>query len=196
MSSTNGSRLFIFMLVSAMLLAMAAPAGFAEEKTTAARAGPDLTVMLGSTGGMVGNMNVYLDGKLAGKTDWMGNFTFKEAPPAGNHTVLVSANDLRNVTVDTSFSEKPVVIKTEMSKGNNFTIHVTDKAGKQGIAGVSVINGDYKMGMTDTSGDLLIKDCPVGIFLIKLEKDGYKSTTTLLIVYTNKTQSYSLSPSK
>ncbi len=196
MSSTNGFRLFTLMLVSAMLLAMAAPAAFAEEKAAAAHAGPDLTVMLGSTGGKVGNMNVYLDGKLAGMTDFWGNFTFKEAPAAGNHTVLVSATDLKNVTVDTSFAEKPVVIKTEMSKGNNATIHVADKAGKQGIAGVSVINGDYKMGTTDASGNLVINNCPTGIYLIKLEKDGYKNSTTLLIVYTNKTQSYSLTPSK
>jgi hypothetical protein len=196
MSSTNVFRLFTLMLVSAMLLAMAAPAAFAEEKTAVAHAGPDIIVMLGSTGGKVGNMNVYLDGKLAGKTDWKGNFTFKEAPAPGNHTVLVSAKDLKNVTVDTSFAEKPVVIKTEMSRGNNMTIHVTDKAGKQGIAGVSIINGDYKMGTTDASGDLVIKDCPAGIYLIKLEKDGYKSSTTLLIVYANKTQSYSLTPSK
>jgi hypothetical protein len=196
MSSTKGFRLFTFVLVSAMLLAMAVPAAFAEEKAAAAHAGPDLTVMLGSTGGKVGNINVYLDGKLAGKTDWKGNFTFKEAPSAGNHTVLVSAKDLKNVTIDTSFAEKPVVIKTEMSKGNNMTIHVTDKTGKQGIAGVSVINGDYKMGETDASGDLAIKNCPAGIYLIKLEKDGYKSTTTLLIVYSNRTQNFSLTPAK
>ncbi len=196
MSSTNGFKLLTFVLVSAMMLALAAPAAIAEEKA-ARHAGADLTVILGSTGGKVGNMNVYLDGELAGKTDLWGNFTFKEAPAVGNHTVLVSAKDLKNVTVDTDFAEQPVVIMTEMSKGNNITIHVMDKSGKQGLEGVSVINGDYQMGTTDASGDLAVKDCPAGIFLVRLEKDGYKSSTTLLIVYTNnKTQSYSLTPSK
>jgi hypothetical protein len=196
MSSTYRFKLLAFFLASAVLLSMAAPIAMAAEEKTAARAGPDITVMLGSTGGKVGNMNVYLDGKLAGKTDLWGNFTFKEAPAAGNHTVTVSAKELKNVTMDTSFAEKPVVIKTEMSKGNNMTIHVMDKAGKQGIAGVSAINGDYNMGTTDASGDLVIKDCPAGIYLIKLEKDGYKTTTTLLIVYSNRTQNYSLTPAK
>lgn len=196
MSSTNGFKLFTFMLVSSMLLAMAAPAAFAEEKTAAAHAVPDISVILGSTGGNVGGMNVYLDGSLVGSTDLFGNFTFKEAPAAGNHTVLVSAEGLKNVTVDTDFAEKPVVVKTEMSKGNNMTIHIADKASKQVIAGASVMNGNYKMGMTDASGDLVIKDCPWGIFLIKLEKEGYKSSTTLLIVYSNRTQNYSLTPAK
>ncbi len=196
MSSTNGFKLLTFVLVSAMMLALAAPAAIADEKA-ARHGGADLTVILGSTGGKVGNMNVYLDGELAGKTDLWGNFTFKEAPAVGNHTVLVSAKDLKNVTVDTDFAEQPVVIMTEMSKGNNITIHVMDKSGKQGLEGVSVINGDYQMGTTDASGDLAVKDCPAGIFLVRLEKDGYKSSTTLLIVYTNnKTQSYSLTPSK
>jgi hypothetical protein len=196
MSSTNRFKLLAFILASAVLLSMAAPIALAAEEKTAAHVGPDITVMLGSAGGKVGNMNVYLDSKLAGKTDLWGNFTFKEAPAAGNHTVTVSAKDLKNVTVDTSFAEKPVAIKTEMSKGNNMTIHVTDKAGKQGIAGVSAINWDYNMGTTDASGDLVIKDCPAGIYLIKLEKDGFKTTTTLLIVYSNRTQNYSLTQAK
>jgi hypothetical protein len=192
MSTKKGFKLLTFMLVSALLLAMAVPAAIAEEKTGAGNAGPDLTVMLGSTGGKVGNMDVYLDGKLAGKTDLGGNFTFKEAPSAGNHTVTVSAKGIRNATVETDFAEKPVVIVTEMSKGYKMTIHVTDKSDRQGLAGVSLINGDYKIGTTDASGDLVINDCPAGLFLIKLEKDGYKSTTTLLVVYSNRTQSYSL----
>ncbi len=197
MSSINVFKLFTIVLVSAMLVAMAAPAAVAEEeKTTAAHAGPDLSVILASTGGGVGGAEVYLDGSLAGKADWRGNFTFKEAPAAGNHTVTVSGKGIKNATVGADFAGRPVIVQTDVVKGYNMTIHVTDKAGKQGIAGVSVINGNYLMGTTDDSGNMLLKDCPMGIYLIKLEKDGYKSTTTLLIVYTNKTQNYALTPSK
>jgi hypothetical protein len=113
MSSINGFKLFAIMLVSAMLVAMAVPAAFAEEKTTGAHAGsavPDVTVILGSTGGSVGGANVYLDGSLAGKTDSKGNFTFKEAPAAGNHTIMVSAKSIKNATVEANFAEKPVVV--------------------------------------------------------------------------------------
>jgi phosphatidate phosphatase APP1 len=155
---------------------------------------PDVTVILGSTGGSVGGANVYLDGSLAGKTDSKGNFTFKEAPASGNHTIMVSAKGIKNATVEANFAEKPVVVKADASKGYKTTVHVTDKASKQGIAGVSVINNKYVMGTTDVSGDLVINDYPMGIYLIKLEKEGYKTTTTVLIVYANKTQSFSLTP--
>ncbi len=194
MTSTKGLRLIALALVPAMLLALAVPAAATEEKK--ATAVPDITAILGSTGGSVGGANVYIDGSLAGKTDSKGNFTFKEAPAAGNHTVVVSAKGIKNATATANFAERPVVVKADAAKGYKMTIHVTDKATKQGISGVTVLNGKYAMGTTDASGDIAINDCPMGLYLIKLEKDGYKASTTLLIVYTNKTQSFSLTPSK
>lgn len=192
MSSIKGFKLLAIMLVSAMLVAMAIPAALAEEKTAA---GPDLSVIVGSTGSGVGGANVYLDGSLAGKTDSKGNFTLKEAPAAGNHTILVSAKGLNNATVETNFAEKPVVVKMDPTKGYVMTVHVTDKNSKQGIAGVSVTNGKYVMGTTDAMGSLTVNNCPLGLYLIKMDKAGYKSSTSVLIVYTNKTQSYALTPS-
>ncbi len=196
MTSINVFKLFTIMLVSALLLAMAIPAAVAEEKTTAAKAGPDISVISGPTGSAIGGANVYLDGSLAGKTDSKGNFTFKEAPAAGNHTVLVSAKGIHNATVNTDFAGKPVVVKTEASRGYEMTVHVADKASKQGIAGVTVLNGKYVMGATNASGDLALNSCPMGLYLVKFEKDGYKSSTSLLIVYASKTQSFTLTPSK
>ena len=50
------------------------------------------------------------------------------------------------------------------------------------------------MGNTDGAGNLTIGDSPMGLYLIKLSKDGYKTSTSLLIVFSNKTQSYTLTP--
>ncbi len=182
------------MLVSAVLLALAVPAAFATKEKSTAHAVPDITVIMGATGGAIGKANVYLDGNLAGTTDSKGNLTFKEAPAAGNHTVLVSAKGINNVTVITDFSTKPAVIKAESTKGKNLTVHVTDKNSKQGVAGVSIYNGKYRMGMTDDKGYFNVTNFPSSLYIVKLEKDGYKNTTTLLVVFSNTTQKFSLSP--
>lgn len=191
---TKKMKIFAFILVSAMLLSVCMPVALAEEKTTAASA-PDLTAITGSTGGKVGNANVYVDDKLAGKTDSKGNFTFKEAPAAGNHTVLVSAKNMNNVTLSTDFSQKPVIATMTPAKGGKtMTLHVKDSKSKNAIEGVSVYNGNYLMGKTDASGSLVIKDVPLGLYLVKLNKEGYKNTTSVMIAVSNRSQSYSMAP--
>jgi hypothetical protein len=183
-----------FILASAILLATAVPVAFANEEISGAHAAPDITVIMGATGSGVGRANVYLDGTLAGTTDSKGNFTFKEAPAAGNHTVLVTAKGIKNATEKVNFAEKPALIKVESSKGKSLDVHITDRTSKSGLAGVSVINGKYTVGKTDANGDLKMADFPMGIYLVKLQKDGYRTTTTLLIVLSDRKQSFALSP--
>jgi hypothetical protein len=182
------------MLVSAVLLAMAVPAAFASEGTTTAHAVPDITVIIGATGSGVGWASVYLDGALAGTTDWMGNFTFKKAPAAGNHTILVSGKGINNSTVQTAFTEKPVVIKVDIAKGKSLEAQVTDRTTKKGLAEAAIYNGKYLIGKTDANGDLKIANFPTGIYLVKLEKEGYRTSTTLLIIFADRKQSFGLSP--
>jgi hypothetical protein len=158
----------------------------------AAAAGPDITVIMKATGGSVGGAKVFVDGELAGTADSKGNLTFKEAPAAGNHTVTVVKNGLQNATLTTDFAHKPAVVSMIPAKGKNLTIHITDKANKEGLANAGVYLHKYLMGTTDASGDLVISDFPMGIYLIKITKDGYKPSTTLLIVFSDRTQGYTL----
>lgn len=191
---TKKMKILAFILVSAMLLSVCMPVAFAEEKTTAASA-PDLTAIIGSTGGKIGNANVYVDDKLAGKTDSKGNLTFTEAPAAGNHTILVTAKGMNNVTLSTDISQKPLLVAMTPAKGGKtMTLHVTDGKSKSAIEGVSVYNGKYLMGNTDASGNLVIKDVPLGIYLVKFDKEGYKSSTSIMIALNDRKQSYSLAP--
>jgi CarboxypepD_reg-like domain len=194
MSSDNRLKFIAFILASAMLLAAAAPMAFANEEKTTASDVPDITVILGATGSGVGRASVYLDGTPAGTTDSKGNFTFKEAPAAGNHTIMISAKGIKNATETVSFAEKPVVVKVEVSKGKSLDVHVTDRTTKSGLAGASLIMNKYVVGQTDANGDIKMADFPMGIYLVKLEKEGYRTTTTLLIVLSNRTQSFGLSP--
>jgi hypothetical protein len=60
---------------------------------------------------------------------------------------------------------------------------------------VSVYNGNYLMGKTDASGSLVIKDAPMGLYLVKLNKEGYKNSTGVMIAVSNRSQTYSLAPS-
>ncbi|HTY91362.1 MAG TPA: carboxypeptidase regulatory-like domain-containing protein [Methanocella sp.] len=191
--SSIGSRSLAFTLACAVLFTVAAPLAFAEEKTIAPT-GSDISVIMGATGSGVARASVYLDGTLAGTTDSKGNFTFTTAPAAGTHTVTVSAKGIKNATASTDFATKPVVIKAEAGKGKSLSIHVTDAKSKMGLADAKIVNGKYVVGSTDASGDLKMADFPMGIYLVKIQKDGYRTTTTLLIVLSNRTSSYALSP--
>jgi hypothetical protein len=194
MASIIRSKLLAFMLVSAVLMALAVPMAFASEETTTAHAVPDISVIVGATGSGVGKASVYLDGALAGTTDSKGNFTFKEAPAAGNHTILVSGKGINNSTVQTAFAEKPVVIKVDTSKGKSLEVLISDRTSKKGLAEASIYNGKYLMGTTDVNGNFKIANFPTGIYLVKLEKEGYRTSTTLLIVFADRKQSFGLSP--
>jgi len=159
-----------------------------------AAAGPDVSVIMKSLGYMkIGGANVYVDDQLAGTTDSNGNLTFKEAPAAGNHTVTVTKKGLQNATLTTDFSVKPIVVGMVPVKSYTMTLHVTDK-NKNGLANVSFYNDKYLIGSTDETGNLTISDAPMCLSLIRLNKEGYKNSTSLLIVYTNKTQGYMLTP--
>lgn len=194
MSSIISSKLLAFMLACAMLLAVAVPVAFAEEEKSAAGAVPEIKVIMGATGSGIARANVYIDSTLAGTTDSKGNFTFKEAPAAGNHTITVSAKGIKNATVSTDFAVKPVVVKADAEKGKNLDVHVTDRNTKAGLAGVTIINNKYVVGQTDANGDLKMADFPMGIYLVKLEKEGYRPTTTLLIVLSDRKQNFALGP--
>lgn len=183
-----------FILVSAMLLSVCMPVAFASE-TTKAAASPDLTAIIGSTGGKIGGASVYLDDKLAGKTDSKGNFTFAEAPAVGNHTIKVTAKGMKDATLSADFSHKPVAVAMTLAKGGkNMTLHVVDGKSKEALGGVSVYNGKYLMGESDASGDIVVKDVPLGIYLVKFHKEGYKDTTSIMIALADRKQSYSLTP--
>jgi hypothetical protein len=163
----------------------------------AAAATPDVTVILKSTGDLIGKANVYMDGMLAGTTDTRGNLTFKEAPSAGNHTLIVSKNGLQNETVTTDFSHKPVVVGMTQVKGVKvLTLHVTDKTTKEALANKAIYCGSYEMGTTDATGNLVIDNFPQGIHLRKFGADGYKLSTTFMLVFSNKTQNIALTPSE
>jgi hypothetical protein len=192
MSSIYRFKLLAFVLVSAVLLAMAAPMVLAEGT---AQAAPDISVIVGSTGNGVSRANVYVDGNLAGTTDSKGNLTFKEAPAAGNHSILVSAKGITNTTAETNFAIKPVVVKAIQSyPGKTFNVHISDKSNKNGIAGASLYSGKYLIGTTNSTGDIALSNFPGGLYLVKINKDGYSNASTLLIVYNNKTQNFVLSP--
>lgn len=194
MSFDNKSKLLAFVVVSAVLLSMAMPAALAEGTTKVTT--PDITVITAMSGAKVGGASVYVDNSLAGKTDSKGNLTLGQAPAAGNHTILVTAKGLKNATVSTDFSKKPVVVTADPLKGKNVTIHVASSANKEGIKGVSVYNGNYLIGTTNAAGDLTFGNFPAGIYLVKLQKEGFKSSTTLLIVLSdNKKHNYMLSAS-
>lgn len=194
MSSGMRSRFIAFFLASALILTLAAPMAFASEEATTAHAAPDVQVILGATGEKVGRANVYLDGTLAGTTDSKGNFTFTEAPATGNHTITVSTKWTKNATETINFVEKPAIIKVELNKGLRLNVHVTDRTTRAGLADASLIMGKYVVGKTDANGDIQMADFPMGIYLVKLEKEGYRTTTTLLIVLSNRTQNIALGP--
>ncbi|MGA9140446.1 MAG: hypothetical protein WBZ29_09495 [Methanocella sp.] len=165
-----------------------------HEGGNAALSGPDVRVIMKATGDLVGGAKVYIDNLPAVTTDSKGNLTLKEAPASGNHTVTVVKNGLQNATITTDFATKPALVSMTPAKGKNLTIHITDKSSKAGIANAEVFNNKYLMGSTDADGNLNIGDFPQGLYLIKLSKDGYKTSTTLLIVFSNRTQSYTLTP--
>ncbi len=164
------------------------------EQQAGSTGGPDVSVIMKATGGSVGGAKVFVDNTLAGTTDSKGNLTFKEAPAAGNHTMTVMKNGLQNATITTDFATKPALVSMVPSKGKNLTIHITDKKNKESLANAQVYNNKYLMGSTDGEGNLAIGDFPQGLYLIKLSKDGYKTSTTLLIVFSDRTQSYTLTP--
>ncbi len=135
MSSIYRFKLLAIILVSAVLLAMAAPMVLAEGT---AQAAADISVIVGSTGNGVARASVLVDGNLAGTTDSKGNLTFKETPAAGDHNVTVSAKGINTTSIMTNFVSKPVVVKVNQSyAGKTFNIHISDKSSKNGIAGVS-----------------------------------------------------------
>ncbi len=188
MSSIYRFRLLAIVLVSAVLLAMAAPMVLAQTA-------PDISIIVGQTGNGVSRASVYVDGSLAGTTDSKGNLTFTQAPAAGDHNLTVSARGINTTTVMTNFTSRPVVVKAIQSyPGKNFDIHISDKTSKSGIAGASFYNGKYLIGTTNSTGDISLSNFPGGLYLVKINKDGYRTTTTLLIVYNNKTQNFVLSP--
>ena len=189
---TKKMKIITFILVSAMLLSVCLPVALAQEITATASV-PDLTVIIGSTGDKIGNANIYVDGRRDGKTNAKGNYTFTQAPAAGNHTLLVTAKNMNNVTLSTDFSQKPLpVAMTVVKGGKTMTLHVQDSASKSGIEGVSVYNNNYLMGKTNATGDLTVNNVSLGLYLIKFNKDGYKSSTGVMIALSNKTQSYSM----
>ena len=192
MMFTKKMQLFAFILISAMLVSVCMPVAFAQEITKATSA-PDITVLIGSTGDKIGNANIYVDGQLAGKTNTKGNYTFAQYPSTGNHTLLITAKNMNNFTVTTDFSQQPIYIPMTVAKGGKtMTLHVQDSASKSGIEGVSVYNNNYLMGKTNVTGDLTINNVSLGLYLIKFNKDGYKSSSGVMIALSNKTQSYSL----
>ena len=192
MSSANAQKLLVITLITSLLFTMAVPLAFAESGDVA---GPDMRVIMGATGSPVGRANVYLDSNLVGTTDSHGNITFKSAPAAGNHTLEVSAKGIKTVDMSTDFSGiKPLVVKAEGVKGKNLSAHVTDGASKKGLAGVSIYNNKYLVGTTDANGDLNMANFPLGLYLVKLQKDGYKDKTTILIVLSDRKQSFTLTP--
>lgn len=167
---------------------------FASESTHVAAATPDVTVILGVTGSTVAGVQVQIDGTDAGKTDSKGNLTLKE-PLTGNHTVTVSKKGINNTTITADFTHKPVVVKVGQEKSiYTTTIHVTDKNTKKGVAGVEVINNKYSLGTTDANGDLVIEGYPMGLYLLNLNKDGYKKANVGMVVYNNKVHNFALTP--
>lgn len=167
----------------------------ASESTTAAAATPDITVILGTTGHQVGGATVSIDGTDVGKTDTKGNLTLKE-PLTGSHTVKVTMKGINDTTVTADFSSKPVVVKTSPAKGTKtLTMHVTDKNTKAAVAGVDVVNNHYKIGTTDANGDLVIDGFPQGLYLLNLEKNGYKKGNTVMVFFSDKKpQNFTLTP--
>ena len=158
----------------------------ASESSPAPTSTPDVQVILGTTGHKVSGAAVMIDGKDAGKTDAKGNLSLKESL-TGNHTVTVSMKGINNTTVTADFTHKPVVVKTSPAKYTmNLTMHITDKTTKQSLAGVKVINDQYYMGTTDANGDLVIDGFPQGLYLLDLQKDGYKSSKTVMVFFSNK----------
>lgn len=194
-------KLLAFTIVFTVLFSMSASMALAEEHGASEKgtitAQPDITVIMGATGDKIGGANVYIDDTLVGKTDSRGNFTFKEKPASGNHTVSIIKKGIRNVSVNTNFSGTPTVIKVAQDyPGKNVTILITDKNTREAIPGASVYNyqGDFIIGTTDDKGSISLKDFPAGLYLIKLKKEEYKDSTTLLIVASDRTQSYTLTP--
>jgi hypothetical protein len=182
------------LFVASLMLSVSVTAGSASEAVShGSAAAPDMTVILGATGQKVSGASVFIDDKLVGKTDSKGNFTFAEKPHAGS-AIKVVKKGLKDTVV--AYEEgKPLIVKTYTEKpGKKTTIAITDRNTKHGIEGATIYNGDYVIGTANDKGEVTIDDFPFGLYLIKIKKDGYRSTTTLLIVTSDKTHKYMLTP--
>jgi hypothetical protein len=204
MSCKNFIRALAAVAIVTLLVSLASvPGAVASEgthekaATDAAVATPDVTVVMKATGDSVGKANIYLDGVLAGTTDSKGNLTFKETPAAGDHTITVTKKGLRNETLTADISEKPVVVGMIPVKGAKvLTLHVTDKSTKDVLANKAIFSGSYELGTTDAAGNLVINNFPQGLYLKKFSADGYKPSTTFMVIFSNKTQNVALTPAE
>ncbi len=179
-------KLIAFAVIVLMSLATVQVAVASESSHATTTSTPDVQVIIGTTGHKVSGATVMVDGTDAGKTDSKGNLSLKESL-TGNHTVTVSMKGINNTTVTADFTHKPVVVMTSPEKYTlNLTMHITDKATKQSLAGVKVINNQFYMGTTDANGDLVIDGFPQGLYLLDLEKDGYKPSKTVMVFFSNK----------
>lgn len=200
MSRINNSmsKILAIALVSIMLLSVSATVAFASsgKSTTHAASVPDISVIMGASGSKVSGASIYVDDELVGKTDSRGNFTFKHAPEAGNHTIKVTKKGINDVTMTADFAHTPVVVKAVQDyPGKHVEVGIKDKATGHGIEGVTIINDGYVIGTTGADGKLVMDNFPAGLYLIKLQKDGYKPTTTILIVASKiSKQNYTLTP--
>jgi hypothetical protein len=174
--------------------ALASEGGYTVTPTAAV--GPDITVVIKANGDRVGGASVYVDDVLAGTTDSKGNLTLKEAPAAGNHTLKVTKRGLQDATMTTDFSAKPVMVTMNPTNGKTVTLHVTDKNTKEPIADKAIYIGQYELGTTDASGDLVINDYPKGFFMPKFSAYGYQPTSVFMVVYSSKTQNVALTPAE
>lgn len=192
------TKQIIAITIIAALALMSVQAAFASEHpvtTSAAVDVPDISVIVGATGYKVPGASVYINDKLVGKTDGKGNLTLSEPVTGSNVAVKVVRSGFNDTTVITDFKQKPVVVSVGQAKYTaKLTLHVTDATTKGDLAGTTIYNGDYKLGTTDANGDLVIDGFPMGFYLIKIEKDGYKTTNTLLLFFSASTQKYSLKP--
>lgn len=174
---------------------MASEGGYVATAAEKSAAGPDVTVVVKANGDRIGKADVFLDGRLAGRTDSKGNLTFAEAPAPGNHTLTVVRKGFRNATVTADFSMRPVWVPMVPEKGaKSVTLHVTDKSTKQAIANTDIFSGGFKLGTTDASGDLVINDFPIGIYLPRFSADGYRPALVFMLVFSNKTQNVAMTP--
>ncbi|MCD1296009.1 hypothetical protein CUJ83_13480 [Methanocella sp. CWC-04] len=192
---SNVKKLFIILIASALLLSASVSMASASSNAVTHEQEPDITVMMGATGGKISGASVYIDDVLAGKTDSNGNFTFEQAPTAGNHTIKIAKKGIEDIVETVDFAHKPVVLKAVPDYPcKNITVSVTDKNTKHGVEGVSVMFGDFVAGQTDANGELKLDNFPPGLYLIKFKAEGYKDSTGLLIVYKDMTWKYVLTP--
>ncbi|WP_424357215.1 hypothetical protein [Methanocella sp. MCL-LM] len=182
-------------LTAVVLVSLATVQVAVAAEHAAASATPDVTIILGTMGHKVSGAMVKIDGAEVGKTDASGNLTLKE-PLTGNHSVTVSMKGINETTVSADFTHKPVVVKVGPEKYTlKLTMHITDKNTKHGIEGVNVYNNKYLMGTTDANGDLVIDGFPQGLYLMSLEKPGYKTSSAVMVFFSAKApQTFTMTP--